>query len=238
MREQNVVIRAHAVDERDRHPAAGVAIPGVGVVLGQREQRQDLLHVAPQIRIELLLLRKHPRVLEVAEADVERGERKPRSIRLGNPGRELRLEVTQIARRAEHVLPGIEEVLDAEVAGGVLGDLHEAAHAGFALGERIPFRLLVRDGREQPPLDVGALLHVAEHRLPLRQRGADAFLERARIHALERALVRDISLGEAVDESVPLHAGKKASRSDRSCENRGGTIHATSRLAPAGNATS
>ena len=97
MRKQHVVVSPHAIDERDRHPAAGIAQPGLLVELGLREQRQRLLEVAPAVRFELLLLRQDARVFEVAEADVERSEREPGAIRLLNACRKLVLEVADVS---------------------------------------------------------------------------------------------------------------------------------------------
>ena len=62
---------------RARSPASRCSI-----MLRQREQRQHLLHVAPEVRIELLPLREHPGVLDMPEADVERRQREPGAIRL------------------------------------------------------------------------------------------------------------------------------------------------------------
>ena len=57
-----------------------------------REQGQRLFDVAPVIGIELLLLGKDARVLEVRDADVECGEREPRPIGLGDPLGQFRLQ--------------------------------------------------------------------------------------------------------------------------------------------------
>jgi seryl-tRNA synthetase len=73
--EQDVVVAAHAIDERDRHSAAGVTVLRIDVILGFGKQWQRFLDVVPEIRIELLLLRQHASVLEMRDTDIECGQR-------------------------------------------------------------------------------------------------------------------------------------------------------------------
>ena len=54
-----------------------------------REQRQELAHVIPGIRIAARFLGEDPRVLEMAIADVIGGEREPGAIRLRHVRRNL-----------------------------------------------------------------------------------------------------------------------------------------------------
>ncbi len=105
---------------------------------------------------------------------------------------------------------GIHPVADAEVLRGVLGDLHQSAHAGLAGRVRVPLRLLIGDRGEQAPFDAGLLLHVVEERAPLRQLGAHVLLQRAGIDALELARVRHVALDQPADRPVALRAGEKA----------------------------
>src|SRR5207249_7785584 len=131
-------------------------------ILGKREQREDLLNVDPQVGIELLLLCEDARIFEMAEPDVERGERHPGSFRLDDPRRELPLELAQITRGTEHVLRRIEEIAYSEALRGLFGNLHESAYARFARRRRIPLRLLIGDRRQQSPFNARALLRVVE----------------------------------------------------------------------------
>ena len=79
LREQDRVVRAHAIDEGNRHAAARVTESRILVVFRQGEQRQCALDRRPGIGTELLLLRENTRVLEVGDADVVGGKRMARS---------------------------------------------------------------------------------------------------------------------------------------------------------------
>ena len=208
-REQHVVVRAHLVDERHRHAAARVAEPRLLVVLGLRQQRQRLLDVGPEVGLEPLLLRQDARVLEVAEADVERGEREPGAVRLLDALRQLGLEIGEIACGGQRRRARVEPVGHAEVARGILGQLHQSAHAGLAGRLRVPLRFLVRDGGEQPPLDAARLLGVLEQRPVLRQQRPDAFLQDAGVRPRDLARVCEVALGEAGERAVAARAGEE-----------------------------
>ncbi len=79
----------------------------------------------------------------------------------------------------------VEAVDDAEMARGFLGQLHQAAHAGFAGRDRIPLRFLVRDRGEQAPFDAAFRLRFDERLAPFGQRRADALLEYAGVDSLD-----------------------------------------------------
>jgi len=142
----------------------------------------------------------------VAEPDVERGEREPGPVGLDDPLRQLLPEVAQVPGRGDHALPRVGPVRDAQVARGVLGELHEAAHAGLAGRARIPLRLLVGDRREQAPVDAGRLLRGDEHGLPGGERGAHALHEHFGVEAPDLAARREIALDEPGERTVAAHA--------------------------------
>ena len=77
-------------------------------------------------------LRQHPRVLEVAEADVECGQRDPGAVGLGMRARQLALEVGEVARAGERCSARDRGGRDAAVPGGILGQHHHSAHIGLA----------------------------------------------------------------------------------------------------------
>ena len=202
LREQHVVVTAHAVDERHRHPASRIAEFRMLVIFRKRQQRQHFLHIAPPVGIELLLLRENAGVLEVAEADVEGGERQPRPVGLVDARRQLGLEIAQVARGGDDALRGIEQVAQPEMPGGVLGDLHDAAHAGGAGRGRVPLRFLVGDGGEEPPLDAALFLRVVEERPVLRKHGAHSLLQHFGVDALDLLRIRHVAIGEAGERPV------------------------------------
>src|SRR6185503_5806679 len=90
----------------------------------------------------------------------------------------------------------------------VLGELHEAAHTGFAGGEWIPLRLLVGDRREEAPFDAGLRLGVVEERAVLRQRLVDAVAEDPRVDALDVARA-EVALGVARERAVGAQAAEE-----------------------------
>ena len=65
-------------------------------------------------------------------ADVVRGQRQPGAVGFGDVLRLHFLEQAQVARTAQDALAHIEAVADAEAVGGLLGEHHDAAHAGRA----------------------------------------------------------------------------------------------------------
>src|SRR5688500_14461625 len=200
--QQDVVVAAHAIDECDGHAAARVAELRLFVMLRQREQRKRLLDVLPLVRIELLPLRQHACILEMAEADVERGQCEPRAIGLLDALGKSRLEVAEVTRGTEHARARVGPVADAKMPRGFLGELHEAANAGLAARERLPSRFLVGDRCERAPLDAGRLLRFEEQAAVVGQHRSHAVLEYPSVNPAYLARVREVTLREASDEAV------------------------------------
>src|SRR5438046_1791352 len=122
--QQDIVVGAHAIDECDRHAATRVTELCGLVVLGLRQEWKRLPHVAPVIGIQLLLLRQDACVLEMRDADVERREREPGTVRLRDSLRHLRFQHLEIARGGEDRRFRVEPIPAAPITPRLLGQLH------------------------------------------------------------------------------------------------------------------
>jgi hypothetical protein len=196
-----VVVRAHTIDEGDRHCAARVAEFRRLVILGQREQRQRLFQRRPGVRVELLLLRQDAGILQMGDADVVCAQREPGEIRLGDALRQPVLQIAKVACCGKDARGRIQAIDAAEPLRGFLGQLHQAAHAGLAGGLRVPLRFLVCDRGEQPPLDPSLLLRALERLAELRQCRLDALVKHAGVDARHRA-VGKIALNKPLQPAV------------------------------------
>ena len=77
--------------------------------------------------------------------------------------------------------------LDLHHSRGVLGQHHHAAHARRRHGGGVPMRLLIRDRREQSPVDARRALGLEEEVAVARQPRVDVTHERARADVVELA---------------------------------------------------
>ena len=102
-------------------------------------------------------LREHPRVFQVPVADVVGGEREPGAIGLRHVGRDLLVDLFEIAGAAEDALARIGGIGDLDRGRRFQGQLHQTQGTRGRGGARIPLRLLVADGCQQAPV-LAALL--------------------------------------------------------------------------------
>ena len=128
---QDVVIAADVGHEMHRLTATGIAVSGFAVPLLLGQPRQHFLHVQPLVRIQAFPLCQFAGVIQVAAADVVGRQGKPGAIRFLDRLVQLILHVSQVLGAAHDALLGVEAVGHAHGLRSVLGQHHQATHAGF-----------------------------------------------------------------------------------------------------------
>ena len=91
----------------------------------------------------------------------------------------------EVLGAALNALLGIQPVIDSDVAGGVAGQHHQAAHTGGRYGVGAPVGFLVTHGGEEAPVNVIFLGVFPEQRLVFGQSVIYVVHERARAHIVQ-----------------------------------------------------
>ncbi len=166
---QDVVVTADVGHEVHRLAAPGVTVAGLAVPLLLRQARQYFLHIQPFVWVQAFLLRQLACVIQVAPADVVGRQGKPGAIRFENLVVQFALDHRQVLGAPLDTLPRVQAIGHAHGLGGVLGQHHQAAHAGLGGDRRLPQRLLVTNGCQEPPIDLFFLGRGLEELLVLGQ---------------------------------------------------------------------
>ncbi len=143
---EDVVVAPDVRHKVHRLTAARIAVAGLAVPLLLRQARQHLLHIQPLVRVQAFSLGQRTRIFQMAGADVVGGEGEPGAVRLGDAVVQLILDLGQVLGAAHDALLGVQTVGHAHRLGGVLGQHHQAAHAGLGGDSRLPQRFLIADG--------------------------------------------------------------------------------------------
>ena len=143
---EDVVVTPDVRHKMHRLAAAGVAVAGLAVPLLLRQAWQHLLHVQPLVGVQAFFFRQDARVVQVAGAHVIGGEGEPGAVGFGDLVVQLILDPGQVLGAAHDALLGVQAVGHAHGLRSVLGQHHQAAHAGLGRDRGLPQRFLVTNG--------------------------------------------------------------------------------------------